>query len=550
MTSNPDEENLRKFLEEVFQGQLPPGALDGMDLGELAQQAGLPSDPAMLRMAALQMQSLFAAGGDGPVNWKIGHDLARQVASGTVTMVPGNALPQAGGTSIGTQGDPQVTPETERALTEAGNVAAMWLASETSFDVVSTSVECWSRGTWVNRTLPRWQKIVEPVAQYMAEAIGDAMAKQLGAAGADNPLAAMGMGDPRDMMKKMGGTMFGLQFGHAIGSIARDALGVTDLSLPLWSLYNPVIVPANVDDLLHDTDLDTNAAHIFLTAREIAHQTLFKSAPWLPEHLFTAVEGYARGITLDLSSLEEKMQDFDVSNPSSLSAISPEEMFTFTRDESQERALTELTTTLALIEGWVDLVVTRSLDGKLPRVDAMRELMRRRRATGGQAEDMLTHLVGIDVRPRLVREAYAWWESVLDTEGMDGRDNVWAHPDLLPSPEVLSGKPQAPQTPTTDDDADGDGLPDLPAFTSMNAASPEFDEELRKLLDGDLPDAPSEADTSGKSDSSTESDGPGESDGSDASDSSGKSDGSGESDDSDDPDDPGDLSGPTPDGQR
>lgn len=516
MNGSSDEDNLRRFLEEIFQGQLPPGALDGMDLSELAQSTGLPSDPAMLRMAAMQMQSLFAAGGDGPVNWKIGHDLARQVASGTVTMVPGKALPQHGGTSIGTEGDPSVSPETERALKEAGNVAAMWLAESTEFDVVSEAVSTWSRGTWVNRTLPRWQKIVEPVALYMADAIGDAMAKQLGQLGDIPGLDAAGgaagmLGDPREMMKKMGGTMFGLQFGHAIGSFARESLGVTDLSLPLWTFYAPVMVPANLDDLLQGTDLDTNAAHIFFVAREIAHQSLFRAAPWLPEHLMTAIEGYARGITLDLGSLEEKMRDIDMSDPAAMSAISPGDMFTFTRDASQERALTELTTTLALIEAWVDLVVTRALEDKLPRVQAMRELVRRRRATGGQAEQMLTNLVGIELRPRSVQQAYDWWEAVLATEGMAGRERVWAHPDLLPSPEVLSGRPQAPRPGGEAEDADGDGLPDLPAFGALNAASPDFDEELRRLLDGELGSAPEDADDpdgSGDGD-----DNPGETDG-------------------------------------
>ena len=466
MSDESNEENLRKFLEEIFQGQIPPGALEGLDLSELAKSAGLPSDPAMLRMAAIQMQSLFAAGGDGPVNWKLGHDLARQVAAGNVTLLPTGALPQIGGTSIGTAGDPNV----------------------------SDAVECWSRGTWVNRTLPRWQKIVEPVAQYMAEAIGDAFAKQLGELGGleqlggTGPLGAMGgaLGDPSAMMKKMGGTMFGLQFGHAIGSIAREAIGVTDLSLPLWTFYAPVIVPANLTDVLEGTELDLDAARIFFTAREIAHQTLFKSAPWLPEHLFTAIEGYARGITLDMGALEEKIRDLDVNNPAAISATNPEDIFTFTRSAEQERALTELTTTLALIESWVDLVVTETLRDKLPRLDAMRELVQRRRATGGSALDTLTNLVGIELHPRSVKEAYAWWESVLATEGMQGREKVWAHPDLLPSPEVLSGRPQAPQTPVPTEDSDGDGLPDLPEFGSMNSASPDFDEELRKLLDGEF----------------------------------------------------------------
>ena len=494
MSDESNEENLRKFLEEIFQGQIPPGALEGLDLSELAKSAGLPSDPAMLRMAAIQMQSLFAAGGDGPVNWKLGHDLARQVAAGNVTLLPTGALPQIGGTSIGTAGDPNVSDAEERALREAGNIAALWLAEKTDFAVVSDAVECWSRGTWVNRTLPRWQKIVEPVAQYMAEAIGDAFAKQLGELGGleqlggTGPLGAMGgtLGDPSAMMKKMGGTMFGLQFGHAIGSIAREAIGVTDLSLPLWTFYAPVIVPANLTDVLEGTELDLDAARIFFTAREIAHQTLFKSAPWLPEHLFTAIEGYARGITLDMGALEEKIRDLDVNNPATISATNPEDIFTFTRSAEQERALTELTTPLALIESWVDLVVTETLRDKLPRLDAMRELVQRRRATGGSALDTLTNLVGIELHPRSVKEAYAWWESVLATEGMQGREKVWAHPDLLPSPEVLSGRPQAPQAPVPTEDSDGDGLPDLPEFGSMNSASPDFDEELRKLLDGEF----------------------------------------------------------------
>ena len=53
---------------------------------------------------------------------------------------------------------------------------------------------------------------------------------------------------------------------------------------------------------------------------------------------------------------------------------------------------------------------------------------------------------------------------------------------------MLSGRPQAPQAPVPTKDSDGDGLPDLPEFGAMNSASPDFDEELRKLLDGEFDD--------------------------------------------------------------
>ena len=96
---NMDEEALKRFLKETFGDALPDGALDGVDLSALAQQANLPQDPAQLRAAAAQMQHLFASQGDGPVNWQMAEDLARRTAAGQ-TGVPG--LPEP----VGSPGDP------------------------------------------------------------------------------------------------------------------------------------------------------------------------------------------------------------------------------------------------------------------------------------------------------------------------------------------------------------------------------------------------------------------------------------------------------------
>src|SRR5699024_10566386 len=119
---------------------------------------------------------------------------------------------------------------------------------------------------------------------------------------------------------------------------------------------------------------------------------------------------------------------------------------------------------------------TRALEGKLPDLEAMREVLRRRRASGGPAEEMLSKTVGIELRPRRVREALAWWESVLATEGEDGREAKWDHPDLLPTPEVLSGRPQAPRPAASEDEVEHLAGVTLPE---------DFDAELAKLLSGD-----------------------------------------------------------------
>ncbi len=74
---------------------------------------------------------------------------------------------------------------------------------------------------------------------------------------------------------------------------------------------------------------------------------------------------------------------------------------------------------------------------RIPGSSALSETLRRRRATGGPAEQTFATLVGLELRPRKLREAAALWERLTQAVGADARDGVWQHPDLLPSAEDL-----------------------------------------------------------------------------------------------------------------
>ena len=103
----------------------------------------------------------------------------------------------------------------------------------------------------------------------------------------------------------------------------------------------------------------------------------------------------------------------------------------------QTAALERLETLLALIEGWVQTVVADALGDRIPGTSALSETLRRRRATGGPAEQTFATLVGLELRPRKLREAAVLWERLTQAVGADARDAVWQHPDLLPSAEDL-----------------------------------------------------------------------------------------------------------------
>ncbi|WP_165367603.1 zinc-dependent metalloprotease, partial [Phytoactinopolyspora endophytica] len=60
------------------------------------------------------------------------------------------------------------------------------------------------------------------------------------------------------------------------------------------------------------------------------------------------------------------------------------------------------------------------------------------RAAGGPAEETFATLVGLQLRPRKLREAAALWAAAREARDVAGRDALWAHPDMMPSAEDLA----------------------------------------------------------------------------------------------------------------
>jgi putative hydrolase len=204
---------------------------------------------------------------------------------------------------------------------------------------------------------------------------------------------------------------------------------------------------------------------LYLALREAAHQRLFAHVPWLRAHVLAAVESYAGGISVQMDKLEEIVSGLDPMNPEAIGEAFNEGMFTPENTPAQQAALARLEAILALIEGWVDDVAGAAAAEHLAAAPQLREAVRRRRATGGPAEQTFGTLVGLELRPRRLRDAAELWHRLSEARGIEGRDAIWAHPDLLPTAEDLD---------------------DPGAFVSGK----ELD--ISSLLDGSLGEAPPE----------------------------------------------------------
>ena len=168
--------------------------------------------------------------------------------------------------------------------------------------------------------------------------------------------------------------------------------------------------------------------------------------------------------------MEEQLRDASAFDPESLSGAVNLANVGITDTPEQREALQSIETLLALVEGWVDCAVWRAGMAHLPHLDQLREMMRRERAVGGPAELTFENLLGLQLRPKRVREAAAQWERITNEQGLEARDAMWGHPDMLPA------------LPSDDTDADTTGAVEE---EPRKGSSIDWDAELSKLLDDD-----------------------------------------------------------------
>lgn len=395
---NPDDE-FRDMLRQFLSG-------DGsMDPAQLAGAAGLPADPAMLQQLMTQLQNAMRGGGTDGINW----DLASQQ-----------------GTALAQQDAVATTPAQRSSLEQAFHVAELWLDEVTDISALTETPLLLGRAEWVKRTLPLWTQLAEPVATSISDALTRVLEEQ-----APEELRTV-LAGAGPMVRAIGGTLFAMQLGQVVGQLSAEAVSGGDVGIPLLADGQAALLPQNVAAFGDGLDIPDDQVALYLAVRELAHARLFRHAKWLRLQLIAGVTEFARGIRIDTDRMEELAESFDPSNPEELRQAMVSGALIPPKTEAQSAALARLETTLALIEGWVD-VVTAKATGRLPKSSAVAETVRRRRAAGGPAESAFATLVGLELRPRRLREAAAMWQAVTDAVGDEARDRLWSHPDLLPT---------------------------------------------------------------------------------------------------------------------
>ena len=355
---------------------------------------------------------------------------------------------------ITAKGDLPTGTADQNQCAQSLQLANIWLDAEILFPTaVVPSQSAWSKRDWLEDSAQGWQSVIEPLAVGMADALGNVIATT------NNPLPIefMGSGEQtqaqQEAMKLMlaqvlrglMGNLIETQLGQTIGLLANSITGANDVAIPLLKADSGShLIPQNIAEWSDGLGIDQEQVAIYLSLRESAAARLFANTPWLQNYIKDLITAYGKGITIDVESItrqaEEAMTggEIDINNPQSINLALNAGLFTPQQTPAQEIALTKLEMTLALIEGWIDHVISQVAAERIPAFSALIENSRRRRATNAPMQQLFANLLAVEVSPRKMREASAFWSEVKTLRGSDGRDKCWEDPAFLPMPEDLA----------------------------------------------------------------------------------------------------------------
>ena len=415
---NQDRENLEAMMRQM-QEQIQ------QQLEQLGINPGANGFPAGFPMSGFPMSGLGALFG------------------GSQEALPITPVRDTAKKFIAAQGSQPIGTNDVTAVNNACEIADIWLNEATDFPATpSSATRAISRLDWVDETIPGWQATMEPLATGLSAAISKLLDEAIASQGSEyeESMSAAPVGAIAGLLRSFIGTMIATQLGQAIGAIGSTATGAHDAGLPILQPARSLLIPENIERWGVDTEIAKSEIYLFHALREGAIARLFEHNPWIVSYIRSAIVEYGAGIRIDLEAIqrqaEEAMQDMGSATGEQSFTISLDSgIFTPEETPSQRAALEKLETVLALVDGWADDVTTLAAGDRIPSITALRELHRRKRATSAPSQQLFKTMLGLEVSPKLAREASAFWSRVREVKDVSARDQIWS--GILPSATEL-----------------------------------------------------------------------------------------------------------------
>ena len=409
-----------------------------------------PDFEAMLRQMQEQMRAQFEQLGINPVGFVNpfttlfeGATQGGKSKDGKEEVLSISAARETAKKFVTAQGLKPIGAKELAVVASAFEISEIWLDEALSFPATGIAPSSATRMDWADQTISGWHKTIEPLAAGLSSAISNLLDQAMNAQAGESPEGQPPIEMITMLLRSFIGTMIATQLGQSIGTLASSVTGAHDVGLALLDPAHPVVIPENIENWANELEIPKSEVFIFHALREGAVARLFANNPWLVSYIQSAIVEYGKGIHIYIYAIQRQAQSaFENMQENTEENIEKNMTFAlengiFTPEESpaQKIALAKLETVFALIDGWTDEVTALAAGDRLPAIEQLRETLRRRRAAASPAQQLFSSMLGLEVSPKLTREASAFWKKIREVKSIAERDQIWS--GLLPTAEDL-----------------------------------------------------------------------------------------------------------------
>ena len=403
-----------------------------------------PDFEAMLRQMQEQMKAQFEQLGINPVGFvnpftSLFSDATNAKPGGNEEVLSISAARDTAKKFVTAHGVKPISANELAVVASAFEISEIWLDEALSFPATGIAPNSATRLDWVDQTISGWHKTIEPLAAGLSSAISNLLDQAMTAQAGESPEGQPPIEMITMMLRSFIGTMIATQLGQSIGTLATSVTGAHDVGLSLLDPAHPVVIPENIENWANELEIPKSEVFIFHALREGAVARLFANNPWLVSYIQSAVVEYGKGIHIDIEAIQRQAQsafeNMQESTEENMSFALDNGIFTPEESPAQKSALSKLETVFALIDGWTDEVTALAAGDRLPAIEQLRETLRRRRASAAPAQQLFSSMLGLEVSPKLTREASAFWKKIREVKSIADRDQIWS--GLLPTAEDL-----------------------------------------------------------------------------------------------------------------
>ena len=235
-------------------------------------------------------------------------------------------------------------------------------------------------------------------------------------------------------MRTVTGAALAAEVGLVIGYMSQRVLGQYELSLlqpeaPTRLLF----VGPNLDRAVEQMDVDRDSFMTWIALHEVTHVFEFSGVSWLRGHLGSLIREFLttvevrieRGTGGGFPSLPDAKKIAETFREGGLAAL--------VQTREQRDIIDRIQATMAVVEGYSEHVMDAVGEHVVASYAGLRDAMEKRRRNRSAPERALQRLLGFDLKLRQYELGKQFCDGAVTLAGVAGLNQVWEHPDRLPS---------------------------------------------------------------------------------------------------------------------